>query len=112
VEKGVPLPRRTLLIIALMVPATLLAQSAENPKEKTFSVIGKVNRPGKLALRDGMRVYEGIVMAGGFTDSANRKKITITRGGEQHAFDAADFIRGKNVEQNIPLQDGDVIEVP
>jgi len=106
------LPRRSLLIIALMVPATLLAQGAENSKGSTVSVIGKVNHPGKVALLDGMRVYDGIVNAGGFLDSSNRKKITITRGGEQHTFNAADFLHGKNVEQNIPLQDGDVIEVP
>jgi hypothetical protein len=45
-------------------------------------------------------------------DSSNRKKITITRGGEQYSFDTHDYLSGKNVEQNIPLQDGDVIEVP
>jgi protein involved in polysaccharide export with SLBB domain len=106
------LPRRSLLIIALMVPANLLAQGAEKPKEKTFSVIGKVNHPGKFALSEGLRVYDGITKAGGFLDSSNRKKITITRGGEQYSFDTHDYLSGKNVEQNIPLQDGDVIEVP
>jgi protein involved in polysaccharide export with SLBB domain len=106
------LPRRSLLIIALVVPATLLAQGAENSKEKAFSVIGKVNHPGKFALSDGIRVYDAITKAGGFLDSSNRKKITITRGDEQHTFDAADYLHGKNVEQNVPLQDGDVIEVP
>jgi protein involved in polysaccharide export with SLBB domain len=106
------LPRRSLLLIALMAPAALLAQGAANSREKSFRVIGKVNHPGKFALRDRISVYDGIIIAGGFTHSADRKKITITRGGEQHTFDAADFIRGKNVEQNIPLEDGDVIEVP
>src|SRR5579862_1318224 len=120
-RRGVPamLPRRRLLIIALVVPAILLAQrppprgpDSENSNGKTVSVIGKVNRPGKVALWNGMGVYEAIVKAYGFTDSANKKKITITRGGEQYTFDADAYIRGKNVEQNIPLQDGDVIEVP
>jgi protein involved in polysaccharide export with SLBB domain len=111
------LPRR-LLIYALVIPVTLLAQRPSNrgPNSENIkgsvSVIGKVNRPGKVGLWDGMGVYEAIVKAGGFTDSANKKKITITRGGEQYTFDAGAYIRGKNVGQDIHLQDGDVIEVP
>jgi hypothetical protein len=88
------------------------AQDAENPNSKTFVVTGKVKHPGKFELRDGMRVMDAIGKAGGFADSFNRKKITITRDGEQHNFNYADFIHGRNIEQNILMQNGDVVEVP
>jgi polysaccharide export outer membrane protein len=106
------LPRRSLLLIALIVPATLLAQDAENPPKKTFSVTGIVRHPGKFELRDGMRVSDGISAAGGFADFAHMKKVAIIRDGHRINFNYSDFVHGRNTEQNILLQNGDVIDVP
>lgn len=89
-----------------------VAQNAENPNNKTFVVTGKVKHPGKFELRDGMRVMDAIGKAGGFAEFFNRKKITITRDGEQRNFNYVDFIHGRNIEQNILMQNGDVVEVP
>jgi polysaccharide biosynthesis/export protein len=103
---------RRMSLTLLIIPAMLLAQKAENPQSKTFVVAGKVKHPGKFELRDGMHVMDAIIKAGGFADFFNRKKITITRDGEQHNFNYSDFIHGRNVEQNILMQNGDVVDVP
>jgi polysaccharide export outer membrane protein len=96
----------------MSLPVLLLAQDSGNSKTKTISVIGKVKHPGKFGLRDGMRVVDAMVMAGGFADFFDRRKIGIIREGEPHNFNYHDFIRGKNIEQNILLKEGDVIEIP
>jgi polysaccharide export outer membrane protein len=106
------LARRTLVLVALSLPALLLAQNDANPEVKTFSVIGKVKHPGSYGLRDGTRVMDAISMAGGFADFFNRKKIAVIRNGERHTFNYTDFIRRRDIEQNILLENGDVIEVP
>jgi SLBB domain len=111
--KGFVLARRTLIVlIALSLPVVLSAQNRGDSHGKTFSVVGKVKLPGTFDLRDGIRVMNAIEMAGGFADFFNRKKITIIRDGERHNFNYRDFIHGKNIEQNILLEIGDVIEVP
>jgi polysaccharide export outer membrane protein len=106
------LPRRRLLLIALGLAAPLIAQNADHAVTGTFRVIGSVTHPGQFNLRDGIRVSDAIARAGGFVDFANQKKIAIIRDGQRHDFNYRDFIRGRNSEQNILLQNGDVIEVP
>ena len=41
-----------------------------------------------------------------------KKKIIIMRGKDRIRFNYNDVIKGKNLEQNILLQDGDTIYVP
>jgi len=105
------LGRRSLLL-ALSLSAALFAQESEQPSGKTFRATGMVKHPGQFDLEDGMRVFDGLNRAGGFAEFANTKKITIIRDGERISFSYRDFIRGKNIEQNILLQNGDVIDVP
>ena len=83
---------------------------------RKFFVSGEVARPGAFPLLPNMTVLQALSSAGGFTQFAREKKIYILRmeDGKQvkHPFNYKDVIAGKNVEQNIILEGGDIIVVP
>jgi protein involved in polysaccharide export with SLBB domain len=107
------LARRTLLSIALSIPATLLAQRGDVPPVNKFGIAGKVKRPGVYDLRDGMRVADALIQrAGGFEDFADLTKISIVRGIERYYFNYRAFLRGERLEENIQLENNDTIVVP
>jgi polysaccharide biosynthesis/export protein len=76
---------------------------------KWYTVAGEVNRPGKFPLLTETRVFEAINETGGFKDFANRKKIIIARGQKRIHFNYDEVKKGKNLDQNIVLQNGDTI---
>ena len=82
-------------------------------RSKTYSVTGEVKRPGDYPLiKNPTTVFEAINEAGGFLDTfANRSKITIIRGTNRYFFNYNDYVKGKNLDKNIPLQNGDTIIV-
>jgi polysaccharide export outer membrane protein len=59
-----------------------------------------------------MTVLDAFANCGGFHDFANPKKIYILRGDKKIPFNYKDVIKGKNMKQNIALQNGDHIVVP
>jgi polysaccharide export outer membrane protein len=79
-------------------------------------VMGEVTRPGAFALLPKMTVLQALSSAGGFTQFARQKKIYVLRAENRkqvkHPFDYNEVVAGRNPEQNIPLQPGDVIVVP
>jgi polysaccharide export outer membrane protein len=79
-------------------------------------VSGEVARPGAFPLLPNMTVLQALSSAGGFTQFAREKKIYILRmeDGRQvkHPFNYKEAVSGKNVEQNIILEGGDIIVVP
>ena len=79
-------------------------------------ILGEVNKPGQQDLLSYTDVLQAIAMAGGFTIYAKKNKVEIIRtfGGQKikTRFNYSQVIRGKNLQQNIPLQPGDVIIVP
>jgi protein involved in polysaccharide export with SLBB domain len=48
-------------------------------------VNGAVNSPGGYGYREGMTVEKAITLAGGFSETANRKEITVARAGGNRA---------------------------
>lgn len=81
-------------------------------RSKKYTITGEIGRPGSYPLTAPTTVIDALTGAGGFRDFANRKKIVIIRGEERLKFNYNDVIKGKNREQNILLQDGDLIVVP
>lgn len=79
---------------------------------KKYFIAGQVNRPGQYPLVLETRIGEALSAAGGFRDFANTKKIVILRGDKRLKFNWNDYIKGKKLEQNIPLENGDTILVP
>ena len=79
-------------------------------------VNGEVAHPGAFPLIPNMTVLQALSSAGGFTQFAREKKIYILRmeNGKQvkYPFNYKEAVSGKNVEQNIILEGGDIIVVP
>jgi polysaccharide export outer membrane protein len=79
---------------------------------KKYTLQGEVNRPGARPLSGPMTVFDALGEAGGFQQFANKSKILIIRAdGSRLNFNWVDFIKGKHMEQNIPIQNGDTIVV-
>ncbi len=79
---------------------------------KKYYITGEVGRTGAFPLVVPTRVLDALTQAGGFREFANTKKITILRNGERLKFNYKEVIKGKNLEQNILLENGDYIIVP
>lgn len=99
----------------------LLAQYLKNPdvnvfvtevRSKKFYIDGEVNRPGSFALVTPTSVLEALSRGGGFREFANTKKIRVLRGAEVRYFNYKDVTKGKHLEQNIAVENGDHIIVP
>lgn len=91
--------------------------SIQEIKGNKVYVIGQVNKPGDFIVNPRVDVMQALSMAGGTTPFAALGDIMILRrtdGGQQQAlpFRYTDVIRGRNLEQNITLQAGDVVVVP
>jgi polysaccharide export outer membrane protein len=83
---------------------------------RKFFVTGRVADPGTFDLRSTMTVMQAIAMAGGLTEYANGKNITILRKvngrTEVLKFNYRDVARGRNLEQDVVLRPGDTVVVP
>jgi polysaccharide export outer membrane protein len=86
--------------------------SLQTVNSKKFFITGEVNRAGDYSLATPTRVFDALSNAGGFRDFANKKKIIIIRGAERIKFNYQDILKGKSLEQNIYLENGDTIVVP
>ncbi len=86
--------------------------SLQTVGSKKFYITGEVNRPGEYTLATPTKVFDALSNAGGFRDFANRKKIIVIRGTERIKFNYQDILKGKSLEQNIFLENGDTIVVP
>ena len=80
------------------------------------SVLGKVATPGVYAITTRTTLVEAISMAGGFTEWANKRKITVIRSEgskkKKLRFNYKKIVSGKDPRQNITLNRGDTIIVP
>jgi len=101
--------------------AELLSEYVQNPdvmvsvqsvQSKRFYITGEVGRPGAYQLVVPTSVLQALTNAGGFREFANTKKITIMRNGQLIKFNYKEVIKGKNLQQNILLQNGDYVIVP
>jgi polysaccharide biosynthesis/export protein len=79
-------------------------------------VNGEVNKPGAYQLLPHMTVLQALSGSGGFTTFARVKSIYVLRNVKGKTvripFNYKEAINGKNVNENIELQPGDVIVVP
>jgi len=79
-------------------------------------VIGKVNKPGEFPINMDTSILQILSMAGGLTPFASSGNIIVIRRENQTTikipFDYNEVEEGKNLEQNILLQRGDVVVVP
>ncbi len=81
------------------------------------SILGEVQRPANLPIADTpMTVMDAIAGTGGFTTLANTRRVTVLRQNADevriYTINVSEVMKGKNVEQNIFLESGDIISVP
>lgn len=86
--------------------------SVTQVKSKRYYVTGEVNKSGAFPLAVPTTVLQALTEAGPFRDFANVKNITILRGSRKFRFNYKEVIKGKNLDQNIQLENGDYIIVP
>ncbi|HNY39955.1 MAG TPA: hypothetical protein PKJ41_06155, partial [Bryobacteraceae bacterium] len=80
-------------------------------QSKRYFVSGKVSRTGPVPLVVPTTVLQAL-SAVGLGEWAKKSKIIIMRGTQRIKFNYDQVIKGKKLEQNIYLQDGDHIFVP
>lgn len=86
--------------------------SVQMVRSKRYYVTGEVFRSGAFPLVVPTTVLEALMQAGGFREFAKTTKITILRGAKRFNFNYKEVIKGKNMSQNIQLENGDYVIVP
>ena len=89
----------------------------EQVKSRTYSLLGKVSKPGSYVLDKPTTVLEAIAKAGGFADFAKLSKIYVMRSEDGKSavtlrFDYKKVIKGQGASENVQLRPGDTIVVP
>jgi polysaccharide export outer membrane protein len=81
-----------------------------------FYILGEVLRTGEYPLAKHLTVLQAFALAGGFTQWASKTEIILMRnedGAEKiYKINYKDIVKGKNVENNLPLMANDTIVVP
>lgn len=76
-------------------------------------VSGEVLTPNRQPLTAvGLTLIEAINAAGGFSEDADARIVTVQRGGESHLVDVEGFLSGGLVQNNPLLRNGDVVSIP
>ena len=76
---------------------------------KTYYMSGEIKRPQEFPLERRMTLLQAVDAASGYTEYANKSKITITRNGQVMRFNAKEI--EKYPERDIAIQAGDRIKV-
>lgn len=77
---------------------------------QSFFVQGEVRQPQRYPLVSGMTVLQAIAAAGGYTEYADSRKVSLTRGRDVKIINMRDVER--NPQQDLSVESGDVIRVP
>lgn len=76
--------------------------------DKPVKITGQVQKPGKLLYVKGLTLGEAIKKAGGYTNLANLRNVTLTREGKVMKLDMRD---PKKKNEDLKLLPGDVIVI-
>jgi polysaccharide biosynthesis/export protein len=82
-------------------------------RSRTYIILGEgVSRPGIYPLPKPLTVLEALIAGGAFSPFAKKNKIYVLRGDQKIPFNWNEVSKGKNLKQNIFIQNGDQIYVP
>ena len=102
--------------LAQYIPDPVVTVSIKEIRGNRVYVLGQVQNPGQFIMNPMVDVMQALALAGGTTPFAELNDIKILRrtGSIQRLieFRYSDISRGRNLEQNIILQSGDLIIVP
>ena len=74
-------------------------------------VMGNVGNGGAIKSPTPLNVMQALANAGGFKDFAKKEEVFIFRGNLLYKFNYKEYTEGKNLNQNIKLESGDIVEV-
>jgi len=98
------------------IPDPVVTVSVRQIQNNKIYVVGKVVRSGEYVATRYVDVMQVLAMAGGLNAYASSNNIKILRrvNGEvqSRSFEYDDVAKGKELQQNIILQGGDVVVVP
>lgn len=98
------------------IPGLVVTVSVREINGNKIYVVGQVNEPGEFVMNPRIDVMQALSVAGGTTEFASTNGIFILRreDGRQVAmqFRMDDVVRGRDLEQNVMLESGDVVVVP
>lgn len=110
------LQRKVAERLAEFIPDPVVTVSIKDIRGNRIYVIGQVQKPGHFIMNPTIDVVQALALAGGTTPFAALNDIKILRrtGRQLTAIDFryGDIEKGRNLQQNIILQSGDVIIVP
>jgi polysaccharide export outer membrane protein len=113
-----PAKLRDMLVekLAEYVPSPEVSVLVSKVQSFEVSVIGEVQKPGRFDLRGRTTVLDALALAGGLTEFASRRKITVLRhegdATTRIRFDYDDAISADEEAQPLVLQPGDIVVVP
>ncbi len=101
----------------ILIDKPVVTVSVVQLSGNTVFVLGKVARPGQFVILGKLDVTQALALAGGTTTFAKESDIKVLRrdqDGTQKAinFNYGKIESGKNLEDNILIQSGDVVIVP
>jgi len=83
----------------------------DNESNKIY-LTGAVNAPKTIFHRDGLRILDAILEAGGFTKYAKENDVLLVRkGASEISIKAKDLMKDGDLSQNVLLQPGDLLIV-
>jgi len=98
------------------IPEPVVTATVTDIEGNRIYVIGQVTKPGSFVMNPRLNVVQALSLAGGMTPFASVNDILVLRGTgpNQHAlqFHYGDVAKGKNLQQNMMLESGDVVIVP
>jgi polysaccharide export outer membrane protein len=98
------------------IPEPVVTVSVTGIGGNQIYVIGQVNKPGAYVMNPQINVLQALSVAGGATPFAGLNDIIVIRGsgaGQRVLpFRYSDVSKGRNLEQNVLLEAGDVVIVP
>lgn len=81
-------------------------------KAQAVSVTGEVKSPSRQPLTDvPLTLLDAVSAAGGLTDTADPRNVTVRRGGRSYTVDLQAFLDDAASSNNPVLQNGDVVSV-
>jgi len=95
----IPDPQVEVRIAAFNAQAVVVSGEVETPNRQPLTAVA-------------VTLIEAINAAGGFTDEADPRIVSVQRGGRVYHVDVQGFLSGGLIQNNPVLRNGDVISVP
>jgi polysaccharide export outer membrane protein len=98
------------------IPEAVVTAAVKELDGYRIYVIGQVTKPGSFVMNPRMNVLQALTVAGGMTPFAGLNGIIVLRGNGAAQrviqFHYSEVVKGRNLNENIQLEAGDVVVVP